>query len=183
MICRSTMCCRSSARGAGRSFARCFRALPHCEGDEQDAASAADLGPVTQTLAYSGEPRVIARFDIDALVRLAQSANAVRVDRMRRWRHAGRGHACCCACMARRRSCRAGADAGRSSRDDAHLRAGSEIRHSPAGRYRHPGIVAGGQRPDDGGAGARSDRGSAAQAWAQATRCRLCPRRRPARFG
>jgi uncharacterized membrane protein len=36
-----------------------------------------DLAPVTQTLIYSGEPRVIARFDIDALVRLAQSVNAV----------------------------------------------------------------------------------------------------------
>ena len=38
-----------------------------------------DLGPITQTLAYSGEPRVIARFDIDALVRLAQSVDAVVV--------------------------------------------------------------------------------------------------------
>jgi len=37
----------------------------------------ADLGPVTQTLICSGEPRVIARFDINTLVRLAQSANAI----------------------------------------------------------------------------------------------------------
>jgi len=36
-----------------------------------------DLAPVKQTLIYSGEPRVIARFDIDALVRLAQSVSAV----------------------------------------------------------------------------------------------------------
>lgn len=36
-----------------------------------------DLGPVSQTLAYDGDPRVIARFDIDALVRLAKNANAV----------------------------------------------------------------------------------------------------------
>jgi len=36
-----------------------------------------DLAPVTQTLIYSGEPRVIARFDIDALVHLAQSFDAV----------------------------------------------------------------------------------------------------------
>ncbi len=37
----------------------------------------ADLGPVTQTVAYSGEPRVIARLNVTALMRLAQSANAV----------------------------------------------------------------------------------------------------------
>jgi uncharacterized membrane protein len=36
-----------------------------------------DLGPVTQTLAYSGDPRVITRFDFGAMVRLAQSANAI----------------------------------------------------------------------------------------------------------
>jgi uncharacterized membrane protein len=36
-----------------------------------------DPGPVTQVLTYSGEPRPIARFDLGALVRLAQSANAV----------------------------------------------------------------------------------------------------------
>ena len=37
----------------------------------------ADLGSVTQSLTYSGEPRVIARINIGALVRLAQSANAI----------------------------------------------------------------------------------------------------------
>jgi uncharacterized membrane protein len=36
-----------------------------------------DLGPPTQTLTYSGEPRVVTRFDVDALVRSAQSADAV----------------------------------------------------------------------------------------------------------
>jgi uncharacterized membrane protein len=36
-----------------------------------------DLGLVTQTLTYSDEPRVITKFDIDVLVRLAQNANAV----------------------------------------------------------------------------------------------------------
>lgn len=35
------------------------------------------LGPVTLTLTHSGEPRVITRFDLDALVRLAQNADAV----------------------------------------------------------------------------------------------------------
>ena len=35
------------------------------------------LGPVTQTLIHSGEPRVITRFDLDALVKLAQNADAV----------------------------------------------------------------------------------------------------------
>jgi hypothetical protein len=36
-----------------------------------------DLGPPTQTLTCSGEPRVITRFDLDSLVRSAQSADAV----------------------------------------------------------------------------------------------------------
>jgi uncharacterized membrane protein len=40
---------------------------------------ASDLGPVTQTLTYSGEPRVIARLDIAAMVHLAQATNAVLV--------------------------------------------------------------------------------------------------------
>ena len=46
---------------------------------DADAASEARVpsaaGPVTQTLTYSGDPLVIARFDIDALVRLAQSVD------------------------------------------------------------------------------------------------------------
>ncbi len=36
-----------------------------------------NLGPVTQTLVHSGEPGVIARFDIKGLVRLAQRVNGV----------------------------------------------------------------------------------------------------------
>jgi uncharacterized membrane protein len=40
---------------------------------------ASDLGPVTQTLTYSGEPRVIARLDIAAMVHLAKATNAVLV--------------------------------------------------------------------------------------------------------
>ncbi len=51
--------------------------------DRMKRSEPADLGPVTQTLIYSGEPRVIARFDISALVRLAQSAERGCVDRMR----------------------------------------------------------------------------------------------------
>lgn len=43
--------------------------------NENDVAT--ELGLVTQTLAYSNEPRVITRFDIDVLVRLAQKANAI----------------------------------------------------------------------------------------------------------
>jgi len=35
------------------------------------------FGPVTQTVTYSGEPRAIARFDIERLVRIAQQADAV----------------------------------------------------------------------------------------------------------
>ena len=36
-----------------------------------------NLGPPTQTLTHSGEPRAITRFDLDTLVRMAQSADAV----------------------------------------------------------------------------------------------------------
>jgi uncharacterized membrane protein len=48
-------------------------------GDQDATAAAPNLGTPTQTLTYSGEPRVIARFDINALVRLAQRADAVVV--------------------------------------------------------------------------------------------------------
>jgi uncharacterized membrane protein len=41
------------------------------------AALPQEMTPPTQTLTYSGDPRVIARYDIDALVRLAQGANAI----------------------------------------------------------------------------------------------------------
>jgi uncharacterized membrane protein len=36
-----------------------------------------ELGPATQTISYSGQPRSIARYDINTLVRLAQGAGAV----------------------------------------------------------------------------------------------------------
>lgn len=37
------------------------------------------LGPATQTVTYAGEPRVIAEFDLDRLVRIAEQAGAVIV--------------------------------------------------------------------------------------------------------
>jgi uncharacterized membrane protein len=43
------------------------------------ALDEAGLGPVSQTVKYSGEPRAIARFDIDALVRQARGAEAIIV--------------------------------------------------------------------------------------------------------
>jgi uncharacterized membrane protein len=43
------------------------------------ALEEARMGPVTQTVRYSGEPRAIARFDIDALVRQARQAEALIV--------------------------------------------------------------------------------------------------------
>jgi uncharacterized membrane protein len=47
------------------------------EKDGKWAAEGAKLGPAGQTLRYSGEPRTIARLDVDALVRHAQRANGV----------------------------------------------------------------------------------------------------------
>jgi uncharacterized membrane protein len=46
---------------------------------KRDIAGDPPLGPVTQTLTYSGKPRTIASYDIDALVREAQAADAVIV--------------------------------------------------------------------------------------------------------
>jgi uncharacterized membrane protein len=46
---------------------------------EKRATATAQLGPVTQTLRYSGEPRSIAKFDIAQLVRQAQQAGGVIV--------------------------------------------------------------------------------------------------------
>jgi uncharacterized membrane protein len=43
------------------------------------APDEAGLAPVTQTVKYSGDPRAIARFDIEALVRQARQAQAVIV--------------------------------------------------------------------------------------------------------
>jgi hypothetical protein len=58
-------------------FARIADTANSEQRDTADAAS--DLGPITQTLTYSGEPRVIARLDMGAMVRLAQTTNAVLV--------------------------------------------------------------------------------------------------------
>jgi uncharacterized membrane protein len=46
-------------------------------GRGEDTERSSDLGPATQTLVYTGEPYVIASFNIDMLVRLAQSVNGV----------------------------------------------------------------------------------------------------------
>jgi uncharacterized membrane protein len=54
-----------------------FTHIADRDADEPNASiRPIDMGPLTQTLSYSGDPRVIARFDIDALVHLAQSAKA-----------------------------------------------------------------------------------------------------------
>jgi uncharacterized membrane protein len=63
----------------GRSVIRAMLPLiadganPYREGTELPCV----LGRMTQTLTHSGEPGVITRFDLDALVRLAQNADAV----------------------------------------------------------------------------------------------------------
>jgi uncharacterized membrane protein len=49
------------------------------EGGRIESVNEAGLGPVIQTLTYSGEPRTIARFNIDSLVSQAQHANATIV--------------------------------------------------------------------------------------------------------
>jgi uncharacterized membrane protein len=51
------------------------------EKNRRGAAEGPRLGPATQTLKYSGEPRTIAKFDIAALVRQAQGAKGVIVMR------------------------------------------------------------------------------------------------------
>jgi uncharacterized membrane protein len=48
-------------------------------GQPDGTTVSSDLAPPTQTLTYSGEPRVIAKFDISALVSLAEKAGAVVV--------------------------------------------------------------------------------------------------------
>ncbi len=69
-------------QGIGARGRTVIRAMfPHVEGSAETGVNSArvpaDLGPVIQTLTYSGEPRVIAKLDTDVLVRLAQSANAI----------------------------------------------------------------------------------------------------------
>jgi uncharacterized membrane protein len=60
--------------------------FPHIEHDPIDitknpnkSLDTAELAPVTQTVRYSGEPRTIAKFDVEALVSQAQQAKAVIV--------------------------------------------------------------------------------------------------------
>ena len=56
----------------------------------RSAASTARLGRVTQTVKYVGEPRTVAKLDVDSLVTLARGARDDR-DGVRGRRHAGRG--------------------------------------------------------------------------------------------
>ena len=68
------------ARGRAVIAAMFPRITDNTDTDRQNETEvSADPGPVTQTLTHSGEPRVIARFNIGALARLAQSAGAVVV--------------------------------------------------------------------------------------------------------
>ncbi len=134
-------------QGIGARGRTVIRAMfPHVEGSAETGVNSArvpaDLGPVMQTLTYSGEPRVIAKLDTDVLVRLAQSANAIISI------ECGVGETLVedsvPAARARRDAelARARADALHSTGDGAHLRAGSEICSTTAGRYCHQGIVA-----------------------------------------
>jgi uncharacterized membrane protein len=52
---------------------------PKVEWKDGGALDEVGLAPVTQTVKYSGEPRAIARFDIEAVVRQARQAQAVIV--------------------------------------------------------------------------------------------------------
>ena len=101
----------------------------------------ADLGPVTQTLIYSGEPRVIASFDIGTLVRLAQSVNAVVSIECAVGETVVGDAALLRVYGSAQRLPEPSLIARHSPRGITHLRAGSEICHSPAGGYRHPGVV------------------------------------------
>ena len=62
----------------GRAVIRdMFQRLDEMPPDGQTVPSPGDLGPVTQTVMYSGPPRTIAELDIPRLVRQAQQARAV----------------------------------------------------------------------------------------------------------
>jgi uncharacterized membrane protein len=69
--------------GKGRDVIReMFQRLderPEREWKAKGTVDEARRGPITQTMKYSGEPRVIARFDIATLVRQAREAQAVIV--------------------------------------------------------------------------------------------------------
>jgi uncharacterized membrane protein len=63
----------------GRSVIRAMFPLTADDGKAApcEDETASGFGPVTQTLTYSGEPRVIAKFDLPALARLAESTDGV----------------------------------------------------------------------------------------------------------
>lgn len=64
----------SRGRGVIRSM---FPLIGDGDPEQDTSVLALELGPSTQTLIHSGDPQVIARFDIAALVRLAQAADAI----------------------------------------------------------------------------------------------------------
>ena len=71
-------------QAVGRQGRAVIRALFQRLADADPAAADSgfpprDLGPPTQRIAYSGEPRVITRLDIDTLVGLAEAAGAMAV--------------------------------------------------------------------------------------------------------
>ena len=120
------------------------------------------LGPVTQTLIYSGGPRTIGSLDIGALVEQAQRANCVIVlscgvgdtlveDTLLLQIHGAPE------LLSEKELMRA----VRLARE-RKFRAGPQIPDPSPGRCRYQGAVAGHQRSDDGGADNRSDRRSAA---------------------
>jgi uncharacterized membrane protein len=59
------------------TYEGCERAQDPAGKERLQPADCTPLGPVTQTLRYSGSPRSIARFDIESLVQYAQQADAV----------------------------------------------------------------------------------------------------------
>jgi uncharacterized membrane protein len=63
----------------GRAVIRAMFApiADHANAGQEEPGTARELGAPTQMLTYSGEPRVIVSFDFSALVRLAESADAV----------------------------------------------------------------------------------------------------------
>jgi uncharacterized membrane protein len=54
-----------------------FPRIEHDVGANGTPDVPADLGPITQSIIYSGEPQAIAKLDIDALVRLAQAVDGI----------------------------------------------------------------------------------------------------------
>ena len=69
----------SKGRGVIREMFQRLDERPEREWKAEGTLDKTRLGPITQTMKYSGEPRVIARFDIATLVRQAREAQAVIV--------------------------------------------------------------------------------------------------------